>query len=71
MANNSRNILDFFFSLNAHAVPEIGFKAVSYNVWEGNGTFEFDVEVKNNVPFAIPIVYALNDNGGEALSEFS
>ena len=44
---------------------------MSYTVNEGTESFTFDVEVKNNRSFAIPIEYTVNDNGGEALGELS
>ena len=62
--------LNSFLSMKANTVPEIGFKAVSHNISEGEVFFTFDVKVKNNVSFVNPVEYALEDNGGEALSKF-
>ena len=55
--------------MHIHIAVEIGFKDVSYSVSEDYRGFSFEVEVKNDRQFAVPILFTLTDMEGEALSE--
>ena len=54
-----------------HADLQLGFTHSSYHVVEGvESYFTFEIEVKNNGTFAIPIDFTVTDTEGESRSEF-
>ena len=48
---------------------DIGFRATTYNVREGDGSVLFEIEVKNGGVSAVPIEFNVTDIEGEALSK--
>lgn len=66
-----QSLIYFFFLAHKHTVVELGFKDASSSVSEGEESFTFVVEIKNNVVSTLPIEFTVNDTEGEALSECS